>query len=256
MIDNKTIYNKLINVPFLDLGPLPNFDLLFNESLQIYNTTKLTEMQTLNPTDNLYLNLSVEGIFDYKGFPEISAHCDSCLKDYKVQGKLHLPYTVAEKTKATQFSKKVPAITDYITSILDHPGRARFSVLKAKSSVGWHTHFQSYELSELALHIVLRTNPKVTAEVSYCDFANLNSVDDWYHQPENKIYSTHFTQGNLWLLNTNHYHRFVNDSDEDRIHVWITTFLYDNHGNSVNHKLANKINQALDSYQGNYVSKC
>lgn len=253
MIDYNKFYKSFINIPFLDLGPIENFDAIYKESNLAYNNSQLLTMHSRNPTDNTYLNLDVQGVFDFKGFPEISAHCESCLTDFKLQDKLHVPFATAEITKATPFSKKVPAITSYIKNTLEHPGRARFSVLKAKKDVGWHAHYYYGEKhTELTLHMSIKTNPKVLAEVGYCNFKNLNKFEDWFDPPA-QVHSKHFSQGRLWLLNSRHSHRFVNPSDEDRIHMWITTYFYDNKGNATNHKLAEMISEAISNYDGEYL---
>ncbi len=250
----QNLYQSLINVPFLNLGPVDNFAALQSEAIEVYNNTELLTMHSTNPKDKTYLNLSVEGIFDYKGLPEIAGHCDSCLPEYQVRGKLTVPFAPGERTRATEFSKKIPSITNFITTLLDHPGRARLSVLNANTAVGWHSHFYGKSTStEITLHVPMVTNQQVLAEVGQCDFDALSSdsatFSDWFKIPE-KIYSTHFTEGNIWLLNSRHSHRFVNQSDSNRIHLWITTFLTDNKEDPVNQHLYRMIQTAMDAYSG------
>ena len=253
MIDHNELYKSFVNIPFLDLGPIDNFNEIYEESMATYESNQLLTMNSLNPVDNTYLNLQVEGVFDYKGFPEIGAHCDSCLPSHKVQNKLHVPFKTAELTKPTQFSKKIPATTEYIKSILDYPGRIRFSVLKANTSVGWHSHYVN-DLTEVTLHMSIKTNPKVLAEVGYCDFTKLKVAEDWFATPS-KIYSKHFSQGRLWLLNSKHFHRFVNPSNEDRIHIWISTYFYDDKGFAVNKQMAERIHDAICAYNEELVTQ-
>lgn len=256
MIDRQQLYRKLIDIPFLDLGPIPNFDSMKHEALTAYANNRLLVMNSQNPVDNTYLNLSVEGLFDYKGLPEIAGHCDSCLPKYQVRGKMHVPFVTGEKTIPTQFSKQVPLLKNYISDLLDHPGRARFSVLNAHTDVGWHSHYygkDKIDHTELTLHIVLSTNHNVLAEVGRCDFAALDregaDAKEWFDDPE-QVYSTHFTEGRLWLLNSRHSHRFTNRSDQDRVHTWITTYFFDHQGTPVNENLYRIIEQAVNEYSG------
>jgi hypothetical protein len=256
MIDRHQLYKRLIGIPFLDLGPIPNFANMKQESLQAYASNQLLTMNSRNPVDDTYLNLSVEGVFDYKGLPEIASRCDSCLPEYQIRGKMHVPFVTGQKTIATQFSKQVPLLKNYIADLLDHPGRARFSVLNAHTDVGWHSHYYGkhrIDHTELTLHIVLSTNHNVLAQVGRCDFAALDEpgVDakEWFKDPE-QVYSTHFTEGRLWLLNSRHSHRFTNTSDQERVHTWITTYFFDHQGNPVNENLYRIIQQAVDDYSG------
>ena len=248
------LYQHLTNIPFLDLGPVLDFDRIKNEILLALSDTTLHSMNSRHPSDNSYLNLAVEGIFDYKGMPEISAHCDSCLGDYQVRGKMTVPFTTGERTRITKFGKKLPTLTQTISALLSSPGRVRLSVLPAHTDVGWHSHFYGdHRLTEITLHIPVVTNPQVVAQVGRCDFDALSSPDAqaerWFDVPE-YIWSEFFSEGRIWLLNSRHAHRFSNQSDQDRVHIWITTHLYDNKGNVINENLKNLIEQAVYNYQG------
>lgn len=252
--DRLNLYRKIVNIPFLDLGPVPNFARMQAEAMEVYQNNELMIMYSRNPTDDTYLNLMVQGIFDYKGLPEISSHCDSCLPQYKVRDKMPVKFQTGERTRATEFSKQTPVMVEYLTNLLDNPGRSRFSVLKAGQRNGWHSHYYGqFDYTEITLHVPLVTNPSVLAQVGQCDFAALDaataSPEQWFAEPD-KVFSSYFTPGHLWLLNSKHSHRFVNHSQQDRIHLWITTQLIDVDGEPINNDLLTKIKSAVDSYSG------
>lgn len=251
--DRLNLYRKIVNIPFLDLGPVPNFDRMQAEAIQVYQNNELMSMHMPHPTDDCYLNLMVQGIFDYKGITEISSQSNSSLQGYKVANKMPVAFEFGELTRATKFSKQTPAMVDYLSSILDNPGRSRLSVLKPGQSVGWHNHYHGDFDSEVALHVPLVTNPLVTAQVGQTDFAVLDSPlatqEQWFAEPAKK-FSCHFTAGHLWLLNIKHTHRFVNNSPQARIHLWISTSLSDHNGLPINNALFSKIKSAVDSYSG------
>lgn len=247
------LYQKLINIPFLKLGQVDNFDNIQQEAVTAYHKyrSNLEPLHTSCSKDQLMLNLDVLGIFDYKGLAEVSSRCDSSLTNYLLKGKLPVPFKQGEKTVATKFSHEVPLLRDYVLGLFQHPGRIRFSVLQPNKSVGWHTHYNVS--TELTIHIPLITSSQVYAQVARCDFDKLETEEDWFPQDPKDCYTQHFAPGEIWLLNSKHYHRLVNDGPTARVHMWATVYLYDQNGVPVNPYLMQLLESAVERYTGPLV---
>lgn len=247
------LYAKLLSVPFLKLGQVENFDSMHQEAVAAYHKhyTNLEPLHTNCSKDQLMLNLDVLGIFDYKGLAEVSSHCDSTLNNYLLKGKLPVRFKQGEKTVATKFSHEVPILRDYLKELFDHPSRIRFSVLQSNKSVGWHTHYNVS--TELTIHIPLITNTQVYAQVARCDFDKLKTEEDWFPTNPKECHTQHFAPGEIWLLNSKHYHRLVNDSPTARVHMWATAYLYDQNRMPVNAELMRLIESAVNNYTGPLV---
>jgi hypothetical protein len=254
-VNHLDLYNRISNIPFLDLGPIPNFEAMKREALAVAQSSELQVLHSRNPVDYTYLNLVVDGIFDYEGKANIANHCNTCLNEQMdKEDKEAIDFKEGTRTLPTEFSKKTPALTSYISDILEHPGRARFSVLGAGKDVGWHSHYYPNS-TEMILHICLSSNEKTLAQVGRFDVVdNVTPFERWFDVPEN-VHSQHFNEGHLWLLNSRHYHRFTNPSDQDRVHVWICTFLQDSDNILVNSKLHDMISKAADNYTGVLLDK-
>jgi len=50
-------------------------------------------------------------------------------------------------------------------------------------------------------------------------------------------------------------HRVINDSDQERVHIWSQSFFLDNYKNIVNPKLMSMLTAAISEYQGPYVEE-
>jgi hypothetical protein len=244
------LYQKLLNIPFLKLGQVDNFDSMQQEAITAYEKhhNSLEHLHTSCTKDQLMLNLDVLGIFDYKGLAEVSSQCDSSLTNYLLKGKLSVPFKQGEKTVATKFSHEVPILRDYVRGLFEHPGRIRFSVLQPNKSVGWHTHYNVS--TELTIHIPLITNSHVYAQVARCDFDQLTTEEHWFPESPKECHTQHFAPGEIWLLNSKHYHRLVNDGTTARAHMWATVYLYDQNGKPVNPSLVQLLESAANNYTG------
>lgn len=247
------LYQKLIDIPFLKLGQVDNFDNIQQEAVAAYHKyhSNLEPLHTSCSKDQLMLNLDVMGIFDYKGLAEVSSRCDSLLTNYLVKGKLSVPFKQGEKTVATKFSHEVPLLRDYVLELFEHPGRIRFSVLQPNKSVGWHSHYNVD--TELTIHIPLITSSQVYAQVARCNFDQLKTEEDWFPEDPKDCHTQHFAPGEIWLLNSKHYHRLVNDGPTARVHMWATVYLYDQNGVPVNPYLTQLLESAADRYTGPLV---
>lgn len=243
------LYKRLAQIPFIDLGPVPNFAPMQQEAIDAFENVAsvLEPMHSKNATNDLYLNLGVLGVYDYNGLPSISAFCHSCLaheEDHK-----HLIPQFFQQTSPTEFSKQVPTLTSYLANLLDFPGRCRFSVLHSYQDVGWHTHYYD-QRCEITFHIAFQTNESVLAQVGPMDPRKLRKIADWSKAPE-VVFSQHFSPGRLWLLNSKHAHRFINPSDTDRIHMWGSAWLLDaENNNPINTSFISKLDQAEKAYTG------
>lgn len=243
------LFRRVSQIPFIDLGPIPNFDQMQSEVIAAYKSTavSLNPMHSKHYENDLYLNLGVRGVYDYDGLNDIAQYCHSCLafeEDYK-----HLIPRFFGKTEPTKFSKQMPLLTSYISDIFDHPGRCRFSVLHSFEEVGWHTHYYDSRC-EITFHIAFQTDPEILAQVGPIDPLTLKSVADWHKAPET-YYSKHFDPGQLWLLNSRHSHRFINPTDVNRIHLWGTTWLFDaDNETPINIPFIKKLDEIDKNYTG------
>lgn len=247
------LYQKLLNIPFLKLGQVDNFDSIQQEAETAYQKyhSSLEPLHTSYSKDSLMLNLDVLGLFDYKGLAEASSRCDSSLTNYLIRGKMSIPFKQGEKTVATKISQEVPILRDYLKELFEHPGRIRFSVLRPNKSVGWHSHYNVS--TELTIHIPLITNSDVYAQVARCEFDQLTTEEDWFPESPKECYTQHFAPGEIWLLNSKHYHRLVNNGTTDRVHVWATAYLHDQNGAPVNTSLVQLLESAVNRYTGPLV---
>lgn len=106
------LYQKLIDIPFLKLGQVDNFDNIQQEAVAAYHKyhSNLEPLHTSCSKDQLMLNLDVMGIFDYKGLAEVSSRCDSLLTNYLVKGKLSVPFKQGEKNSGYKIQPRSSSI--------------------------------------------------------------------------------------------------------------------------------------------------
>ncbi|NBX48522.1 hypothetical protein EBT25_01050 [bacterium] len=244
------LYEQLSEIPFLDLGPIPNFTQMQQEALSVFESpdTHLDRVYSKNKVDDLYLNLEVKGLFDYEGLPNISSLTHSFIADNPQYRYLCKQF--GGSTKPTAFSDRLPTLRNYLQDLFgQHPGRCRFSVLRPHTNVGWHTHFYD-DRTEIVFHIAFQTDPGVLAQVGPIDPTTLKSIEDWNKEPET-IYNCHFNPGRLWIFNARHAHRFINPTTCHRVHMWGMTWLLDaDNKTPVNEEFTTMLENAEKSYTG------
>jgi hypothetical protein len=158
--------------------------------------------------------------------------------------------------KPTDVGRAMPDTLDYIYSIMKTPGKTRMSRLSAGKIIAWHSHAIKGKVnkrhlprpgsSRATIHIPLICNDKcfhlVTKDPS-------NGTSNAADNLENVIYEQHiqhYAVGEAWLFNSIHYHKAVNDGEEDRYHLLI----YFDH---MDEKTRPFIEQAINDYTGPYI---
>jgi len=243
-------HSKFINhIPFIKLGEIDNLGELTSEALNFYKNHKPTALLSTHPTDLEYTGVDVLGIYDYAG-QDIGKFGESYLGEHHNTIVPELSYQMGEQTFQTGASKDLPKISTLINNLMDFPGRVRLSKLQPHKHGGWHSH-GSCPLLEITLHIPLVSNTLVQAQVGYCSTRN----DGYQYLIPKTYHSTHFKPGEIWLLNGMMSHRVINDSDQERVHIWSQSFFLDHHKNIVNTKLLSMLTAAISEYQGPYVEE-
>jgi hypothetical protein len=241
-------HSKFINqIPFIKLGEVDNLQELTNEALNFYKNHKPAALLSTHPVDLEYTGVDVLGIYDYSG-KNISQFGESHFRDHHDSIAPNLNYQLGERTFQTDLGKDLPKISAVVDNLLDNPGRVRLSKLRSHKYGGWHSHGYT-PLLEITLHIPLVSNRLVNAQAGYCCM----SYSDYRYRVPAAYHTTFFKPGEIWLLNGMFSHRVVNDSDEDRIHIWSQSHFLDNDKNIVNTKLLHMLTDAMDQYQGPYL---
>ena len=245
-------HSKFINhIPFIKLGEVDNLDELVAEANQLYKNYTPTALLSKHPTDITYTGVDVLGIYDYSG-QNISQFGESYFEQNHNTVAAGLNYQMGEPTQQTELGKQLPKISAVVCDLLDQPGRVRLSKLQSHKSGSWHSHGHN-PLLEIVLHIPLVSNVLVQAQVGYCPI--LGDEMSYRYQVPNTYHTTHFKPGEIWLLNGMFSHRVINESNQDRVHIWSQSMFLDHQKNIVNTKLLNMLSTAMLQYQGPYVEK-
>lgn len=155
----------------------------------------------------------------------------------------------------TDIGQRMPEATQYTTSLFQDLCRIRISKLSAKSSIKYHCHlakarqnpkkFVPDESYRATIHIPLVTNPDAYFVVTKNNgFAG--HPDDFFLENPQEEFVQKYELGDVWMFNSVHYHKAVNDGDKDRYHILIYFDFMDK-------KIRPVIEQAIETYQGPFI---
>ena len=244
-------YTKFIHqVPFIKLGEIDNFEELLNEFESNYVLQSPKALLSKHPVDLEYTGVDVVGLFDYDG-KDVSHLGETYLEMNPQPG---LRFKQGDLTRPTALADKLPKISTLVKNILEQPGRVRISGLSPHKYGAWHSHGGIHPLLEIVLHIPLISNQLVYAQAGHCPTLFNDDSEYRYRIPE-KYHTTHFKPGEIWLLNGMMSHRVINDSDQERVHIWCQSFFLDNDKKIVNTTLLGMLDNAMQNYTGPYVEK-
>jgi hypothetical protein len=108
----------------------------------------------------------------------------------------------------TTLAQSAPKIMKVIYQLFDKSWitKVRISRLTPNTNMLMHKHaYLADNNNEVVVHIALKTNSSVRAIV-------VN---------EGQVHTQHFATGEVWYLNTLYPHKFQNNGDSDRYHLWI-----------------------------------
>ena len=108
----------------------------------------------------------------------------------------------------TTLAQSAPKMMKVIYQLFDKLWitRVRISRLAPNSNMLLHKHpYLAQYNNEVVVHLVLKTNSSVQAVVVNAE----------------QVHTQHFATGEVWYLNTLHPHKFQNNGDSDRYHLWI-----------------------------------
>lgn len=125
------------------------------------------------------------------------------------QIKLDIQKMLEERPRPeTTHTQPTPICQGYLAEVMQQitdlgfgPYRARISLLKAGGGTSWHTDSTS-DIHRIRLHIPIITNP-------YCRFETKPEWGAAYFPAD----------GHMYLVPVNRFHRAINYSDKDRIHL-------------------------------------
>lgn len=204
----KIFSENLKNLVFSELDIQVPFDDIKKEfnNFSLNNSIELVSFQTHKKRPVAY-NLDVLGLIDFDTDPRSSS---------MYTGKEHKDKFPDRKPRATDLYKFFPKTIDWIFKNIPGVVRCKISKLAAGKSVAWHRHPDHLIKLDGVLHIPIITNPKVKMLVRFLDGSN-------------KEYAWHFEAGKLYwfLASENVEHSVINESEEDRWHLWINTHILD-----------------------------
>jgi hypothetical protein len=244
-------YTKFIHqVPFIKLGEITNFEELLNEfeSNDVLQSPKA--LLSTHPVDLEYTGVDVVGLFDYDG--KDFSHLGE--RYLKIDSQLESIFKIGSPTNPTALAGKLPKISTLVKHILEQPGRVRISRLSPHKHGEWHSHGNIHPLLEVVLHIPLISNQLAHTQVGQCPPLFTDDSESCFRIPK-KYHTTHFKPGEIWLLNGMMSHRVINDSDQERVHIWCQSFFLDHDKKIVNTTLLDMLDNAIQNYKGPYFEK-
>lgn len=155
----------------------------------------------------------------------------------------------------TDIGQRMPITTGYTTSLFQDLCRIRVSQLKANREIKYHCHEQKAkqnpnkivrdESYRATIHIPLITNLDcyfiVTKDIGFEGHPDDFKLPD--SQPE---FKQKYGLGEIWMFNSVHYHKAVNDGNQDRLHMLIYFDFMDA-------KIRPIIEQAIHDYTGELI---
>jgi hypothetical protein len=218
------IYLELQKNAFLKLGDLDNMQDLLTEfrALEL-NLTPYTVK--INGKKYTPLDLDVTSLIDESEDQAAGGN------GYGIIGNFAKSQIVE-----TKLAKQAPKIMETIYRLFgkDWIRRVKISKLPPRSNMLLHRHpylDRPNCNNEVVIHIPLQTNAEVYAVVS---------KDGSYESAKKH----HFDEGGVWYLNTFYHHKFENNGDNDRYHLWIN-LVWKDIGQGVNPRFSELVKKQL-----------
>lgn len=260
MNEKETYYNKLTQIPHLNLTPfLPKVPLdSFEKDLKQFKEADFLPYQTATKNKEFFDFLArnwhgmclIDSVKNGKQFMDYYTNTindDKLEFNFDKNGKaIFSPTTIGEMC---------PNIIKYCYDIVKSPNRTRLSRLMAGGHFHWHSHKVLSEASQankkfangpkgkykntVIMHIVLKTNSKCWMGVTnQHPFGGLPF----------EMFKQHYGLGEIWILNGDYYHNPFNGGDEDRDHIML-------YANPLDEKLFPVIKNAIDNFEGKYITE-
>lgn len=142
--------------------------------------------------------------------------------------------------------KKTELNCPYIYGVLDSIGcslLARIEIIMPNASVGWHSHVmegkQPEWISILQFPIIMPEDSKYSV-VSYMDYRGSD------YKKKFKVYEERYKPGQVYVLNSYHYHNAFNYSEKPMVMVRVYV---DNRDPAIKYLLE----KSIDYYNGEYI---
>lgn len=241
--DTIDFYRKFLRYPMLKIGSISAdiIDSLRSEASRIMTISD--DLRPLSNTTSFSTGLLVKSIYDYGGKTDISHYHTWELPEYFPNFKT--------RERCLDTGLDMPETKQVLSKYFDHPGRIRISILPPNSVTKWHSHYMEATAlnTELPIHIPLITNNRVVAQSGDFDLEKNNRKFSKRNiRVPNNYVEKHMAAGEIWIINPLHLHQFRNDSDSNRIHIWATIYLLDEHNNPINGVIKQLMNQAMLEY--------
>ena len=218
------IYSELQKNAFLKITELENFQDLVSEFKNL--TLKLTPYTVVvNGKQYAPLDLEVASLIDKSEDPTAGGDGYGIVGDF-----------AKSQVVETLLADQVPLTMKTLYKLFgkDWIRRVKISKLPPGSNMLLHRHpylDRPNCNNEVVIHIPLQTNTGVLAVISKDGTGN----DSKKH---------HFSAGSVWYLNTFYHHKFENNGEEDRYHLWINLVWKDGQS-GVNQEFSKLIQEKL-----------
>lgn len=257
-------YEKQISlIPHLDLTtylPKINLEIVRKElKANLHNVSKFEYSRDVEESRMKYLQESWQG-FSLVDVTGVGAH----MIDYYTANITHdrIKSLGAEfddqgmaRFQVTDIGKKMPYTTEFTTSLFKDLCRIRISKLTARRNIAYHCHLNKArrnpnkivadETYRATLHIPIITNNQSYFAVTK-DYGFAGHPDDFKLKDDQEEHFQKYGEGELWMFNSVHYHKAVNNGATDRYHLLIYFDFMDE-------KIRPTIEQAISNYQGPFI---
>jgi hypothetical protein len=257
-MNDRDYLNKIQNIPHLNLTPyLPIFPLEAARLELLQNMHCISKFDYSRNVDSArikFLQETWQG-FSLVDITKLGAH----MIDYYTSNLTHqrieqLGVEIGEDHYAkffiTDIGQRMPVTTAYTTGMFQDLCRIRISQLKANSEIKYHCHQRKAkqnpnkivrdESYRATIHIPLITNP-------YCYFVVTEDTgfdghpDDFKLTKNQPEFKQKYDLGEIWMFNSVHYHKAINNGNQNRLHILIYFDFMDT-------KIRPIIEKAMDDY--------
>ena len=257
-------YEKMIcSIPHLNLTPyLPKMDLECMQmelKLNAHNIAKFEYSRDVGESRMNYLQESWQG-FILVDITRLGSH----MIDYYTTNLTHdriksLGVSLKEdglaEFQVTDIGEKMPYTTKYTTELFKDLCRIRVSKLTAERNISYHCHLAKArqnpnkivtdESYRATIHIPLITNDHCYFAVTK-DSGFSGHPDDFKLIDKQQEFKQKYGLNEIWMFNSVHYHKAVNNGRSNRYHLLIYFDFMDE-------KIRPVIEQAISNYQGPYI---
>ncbi len=205
----------LAKIPHLKIGQISGDSLRLileevDREVDGYSSVELNSQMAGKYVGEFQDAWSARGIIDYDPDSKRILTYQRSMQIQAEQGKQLKHFT-------TDLYERLVEVRKLIESITQKPKTTRIFKLKAKTQLPWHSHLQSIAKEKDYKRIVVQI-PLINSEAC---------IYQVRHREIDQIIEQIYSPGEIWIFNSFHQHRVINQSQCDRLSLFIETDLHD-----------------------------